>query len=195
MVNNFELIKPLLIFDNDDLFYHAQIIKRKKENPELGSNNLSVKHYYIKSLSQFERQFSEMQALAKYSNARACINLNRRSFEKLAFLCLKKVTDQILNKDFANVQKAFSRVAGQYSTDPHKKWILDIDQKNYSTEEFLLLTNTLSSVKANIIATLPTKNGEHWITSPFNIQAFQTLYKGALVESIHKDNPTILYIP
>jgi hypothetical protein len=39
MVDNFEIIKSLLQFDSEDDFYHLQILKRKKENPELGSNS------------------------------------------------------------------------------------------------------------------------------------------------------------
>lgn len=47
MINNLELILPLLEFLSEDDFYHLQIIKRKKEHPELGSNSYVVKTYYI----------------------------------------------------------------------------------------------------------------------------------------------------
>ena len=38
-INNFELIKKLLNFDDSDKFYFIQIFKRRKDNPELKVNN------------------------------------------------------------------------------------------------------------------------------------------------------------
>jgi hypothetical protein len=39
MIDNFELIKPLLTFSNDDIYYHLQILRRGKDvhknNPTL----------------------------------------------------------------------------------------------------------------------------------------------------------------
>jgi len=49
MVNNFKQIKELLEFESEDDFYHLQILKRKKEYPELGSNSATIKTYYLKS--------------------------------------------------------------------------------------------------------------------------------------------------
>lgn len=80
MINNLEQIKGLLVFNSEDDFYHLQIIKRKKEHPELGSNSYVVKTYYISSIDYLNKKFEEIQVLCQYHNARSCINLNRRSF-------------------------------------------------------------------------------------------------------------------
>lgn len=51
MINNLELIKPLLKFESEDDFYYLQILKRKKDQtPEenaLGRNNnaRTIKNY------------------------------------------------------------------------------------------------------------------------------------------------------
>lgn len=37
MINNLNQIKELLNFESEDVFYHLQVLKRKKEHPELGS--------------------------------------------------------------------------------------------------------------------------------------------------------------
>jgi hypothetical protein len=57
MVNNLELIKPLLKFESDDDYYFLQILQRKKDNADLdkrlmGNNNSArlIKGYYIKSV-------------------------------------------------------------------------------------------------------------------------------------------------
>lgn len=197
MIDNFELIKGLLKFDSPDDFYHLQILKRKKENPELGSNSYVVKTYYIKSVEYLEKKQNEIINLCEFNNARACINLNRRSFEKLAFQMLKKVTDQIMNKDFKSVRKAYESVCGEYSNEPNKKWIIDIDYKDISEEEREVIYNYIKLLiketgKDETIPIIPTKNGEHWITSPFNLGIFRENYGGTI--DVHKDNPTILYI-
>src|SRR6056297_3328486 len=106
MINNFDTIKLLLDFRSDDDFYHCQIIKRKKEHPELRSNSYIVKTYYIKKYEELDYYRDEMIALAELHNARVQINLNRRSFEKMAFHTQKKIADQLMNKDYRSVRKA-----------------------------------------------------------------------------------------
>lgn len=197
MIDNFDIIKSLLKFESPDDFYHLQIIKRKKENPELGSNSYVVKTYYIKSVEYLEKKRNEIINLCEFNNARACINLNRRSFERLAFHMLKKVTDQIMNKDFKSVRKAYESVCGAYSNEPNKKWIIDIDYKDISEEERGVIFNYIQLLiketgKDETITIIPTRNGEHWITSPFNLGIFRENYGGTI--DVHKDNPTILYI-
>ena len=48
MVDNLDKILPLLKFESEDDFYYLQILQRKKENPQLGSNSRVIKNYYIK---------------------------------------------------------------------------------------------------------------------------------------------------
>jgi hypothetical protein len=195
--DNFEQIKDLLTFWSEDDFYHLQILKRKKEHPELGSNSYVVKTYYIRSRKYLEQKKDEIVALCNFHNARGCINLNRRSFEKIAFHTLKKITDQILNKDYKSVRKAFESVCGAHSNEAEKKWILDIDSHDplVGTKIASYIANC-QPIGEKVIATIPTKNGYHLITKPFNIQDFNFYKMMNKVEvDIHKDNPTIIYIP
>lgn len=53
VVDNFIQIKDLLKFDSADDFYFCQIIKRKKENKDIGNNSHVVKTYYVKSREDF----------------------------------------------------------------------------------------------------------------------------------------------
>ena len=94
-----------------------------------GTNNNSrlIKAYYIKSLEHFEFVMPEIIEICKIFNARAGINLNRRSFEKLSFQHLKKITDQILNKDFNKSHRAYNTVCGTHSNESDKTWLIDID--------------------------------------------------------------------
>ncbi len=185
-MNNIQLIAPLLDFPNEDTFYHLQIIKRKKEHPELGSNSYIVKTYYVSSLEYLDLKMSEIINLCDYHNARAMINLNKRSFEKLAYQMLKKVTDCILVKDFKSVRKAYESVCGSFSNETNKKWIVDVDTK----EDYYLVDviKYLQLEKVNILAVIPTKNGFHLITNPFDTSRIH------VSEDIHKNNPTLLYM-
>ena len=194
-INNLGKIKTLLSFNSEDDFYHLQIIKRKKEHPGLGSNSMVIKTYYIKSIEHLEKVISEIICICNFHNARGCINLNKRNFEKIAFHTLRKITDQIMNKDFSSVKDAYNSVCGIYSNESEKKWIIDVDRKdNYS--HGLWIATKLVNLEPNsgiekVICILDTKNGYHLITKPFNISES----KPFLTEEIHKDNHTILYIP
>lgn len=193
MVDNFNEIKKLLLFSSDDEFYFCQILKRKKENPELGSNSHVVKTYYIKSIEELEREKGEMICLAEYHNARVCINLNKRSFERICYHNLKSITDHIMNKDFSGVRKSYNSCCGSFSdANDTKKWIIDIDVKGRLANEVLKTIDSIRPEGNKLVAILDTKNGVHLITTPFDVQAFRVVYPGI---DIHKNNPTILFIP
>ena len=213
-INNIEHVKTLLRFDSPDDFYHLQILKRKKENPELGSNSRVIKTYYVTSAEYLEARMPEIISLCDFSNARACINLNRRSFEKMAYHTLKKITDQIMNRDFASVCKAYESACGSQMNESDKRWVLDVDwvdwglsdgwdvgQNTLKIKRDQLINKIIKDVQACVadtgrddtVWTLPTNNGMHIITRPFNPTAFFGNVWHKVV--IQKNNPTILYIP
>ena len=204
-VNNFEQIKSMLVFDTEDDFYHLQILKRKKEHPDLGSNSLVLKTYYISSVEYLEMKRLEIINISDFGQARAYINLNRRSFEKIAYQTLMKVTSQIMNKDFRSTRKAYESVCGAHSNEKNRKWILDIDWKDYDIENSPVAQQEFVNRVKDAVDTaltqcdkcgdttyeVQTKNGVHLITPAFNPQSFMTEFPKI---DIQKNNPTILYI-
>lgn len=189
MINNFHIIKDLLKFDSDDDFYHLQILKRKKENPELGSNSYVVKTYYVTSVEYLENKMDEIINLCTFHNARACINLNPRSFEKIAFHAMKKISDIIMNRDYKSVRKAYESVCGEFGNGKYKSWIIDIDLKDLlEVERVSKLIEPQQPEGDKVISLLETKNGYHLITKPFDKSKIE------LKHDVHKNNPTILYI-
>jgi hypothetical protein len=200
-INNFHLIKPMLKFESEDDFYFIQILQRKKDHKDgkvNGTNNNSrlVKAYYVYSEEYLDFITPEIIELCKLFNARAGINLNRRSFEKMALQHLKKVTDQIINKSFNKAHKAYPSVVGAFSNELDKRWILDIDypiENNFNGPELSDYINTLQPIKKQkTIAIIPSKNGFHVITRPFNLKDFKDKYPEI---EVHKNNPTNLFIP
>lgn len=204
MVNNFDIIKPLLTWDNDDQYYFLQVIQRKKDaGPGIkvnGTNNNSrlIKAYYVKSLDYLEFIEPEVIELCKVFNARAGINLNRRSFEKTALQHLKLVTDNIINKNFDKVYKTYSSAAGKFNHDKNKKWILDIDADDMDSGwNGPIMSDFIDTLQPNdgsnkTLAIIPSKSGLHIITKPFNLRDFKEKYPNI---DVQKNNPTNLYIP
>lgn len=200
MIHNKIKIQRLLNFDDKDKFYHLQILKRKKEHPHLGSNSYVVKTYYISSQEYLDDKWPEVIQLCEHHNARAYINLNRRSYEKIAFHLLRKVADQIMNKDFQSARKAYESVCGAYADEPNKTWIIDVDKGDEDKLEFIEFLDEVSSTIQNlrpydevrVKAVVPTKNGCHLIVSPFNLSDFKKIYPHL---DVHKNNPTLVYIP
>jgi hypothetical protein len=194
MIDVFEQIKPLLIFENKDDFYYLQILQRKKENKELGSNSRVIKNYYINNLEYIEKRYDEIKRLCDMFNARAMLRLNKRSYSKVAFKTIQNVANSMSNGEFEFIKKSYDRACGNGHNDKNKKWILDIDGDilEYDINEMLSIINEAQPYGEKLIVRLPTKNGIHLIVRPFNVTEFSKKYPNI---DIHKDNPINLYIP
>lgn len=209
MINNFEQIKELLTFNSEDEFYFIQVLQRKKDNPEgsYGSNNSSrlIQAYYINSLEKLDKYSGEMITLANIFNARVGINLNKRSYYKTAFNTLKKIAEQMHNKNFQSIHSAWSSCCG-IKNNKDRIWLLDVDKITdvdilYTIdypEERRLFHMTKCIEESNpikedkIIAKIPSKNGYHLIVKAFDSREFIKQFPEVC---IHKNNPTNLYIP
>lgn len=194
MINNINLILPFLKFESKDDFYYLQILQRKKENPQLGSNSRVIKNYYITSEEYLLDRYDEIKKLCGIFNARAMIRLNKRSFEKVGFKTMENLAHTMMNKEYSFLNKSYDRACGLGHNDSEKKWILDIDFKDCTEKDIYGALNF--TVAHQIITKIPSKNGIHFITNPFRLDVFNTYCKkkGIKIE-IHKDNPTNLYIP
>lgn len=197
MINNFEIIKPLLEFE-EGYFYFLQILQRKKDHKEMkvnGSNNNSrlIKAYYIHSMDYLNFIEKEVIAFCDLFQARASINLNRRNYHAMSLHLLRKVADQIMNKSYDKSHAAYTSVVGAYSQDTDKKWVLDFDEflEDDEIERYKEYLTKSQPIGDKFIAKIPSKNGFHLITKPFNIKEFGDFSN---IE-IHKNNPTNLYIP
>lgn len=194
MIDNIDKIIPFLIFESEDDFYYLQILQRKKENPELGSNSRVIKNYYITSQQNLLNKYNEIKELCNLFNARASIRLNKRSFEKTAFKTLENIANSMQNREYKFISKSYDRACGVCKNDSNKKWILDFDSF-LKQEELKIYTDFINLQEPSgdkILSIIPSKNGFHLITKPFNLETFKKDFPHI---EIHKDNPTNLYIP
>jgi hypothetical protein len=204
MIDCIELIKDLLVFETNDDFYFLQILQRKKENPNLGSNSKVIKNYYITSTQHLIDKYDEIKSLCNMFNARASLRLNKRSFEKVAFKSLENFANVMQTKEYKHIMNCYDKACGLLNNEKQKKWIVDIDK-----DELVWLEQIINSVQESepngnkVIIQLPTKSGVHLITKPFNVIQFKENLKNELSKysmdevtiDIHKDNPINLYIP
>ena len=191
MIDNFELIKSLLKFPNDDIYYHLQILRRGKDHPELPAANRVIKPYFICSLESLDYVEDEIKKLCEFFGARAYINLAPKSIKKTTMLQIKYLAQRAYEGDFKKIWKSWNTCAGEIKGE-EPRWVVDID-KQLSEEEcnrFLKYLAYLEPLGNKVIAKIPTKNGIHLITKPFNLQQFK---EGCPDIDVHKNNPTLLY--
>jgi len=198
MINNFEQIRNLLKFESD-YFYFIQIIQRSKENPELGSNNRVIRSYNISSLEKFDKNKDEIITLCEAFNARAYIHLNRRKWSKIALECLRHNAELIANEQYDGIKSSFETIIGRNNCEPResKTWIIDVDMNDLEVVNKIgrLINNIKPIEEDKWIETIPTKNGFHMITRPFDRAEFaKYMQLQGDTPDIHTDNPTILYI-
>ena len=191
MINNFKIIKPLLEFPNDDIYYHLQILRRGKDHPELPAANRVIKAYFICSLENLDYVEDEIKKLCEFFGARAYINLAPKSIKKTTMLQLKYLAQRAYEGDFKKIWKSWNTCAGEIKGE-EPRWVVDIDDGNLKWNYIMDDIDTLEpySIDTKYITNIPTKSGWHIITTPFNLQQFKEKYPDI---DVHKNNPTLLY--
>jgi hypothetical protein len=199
MINNLELIKPLLNFEKEGDFYMLYVFKRKKYQPEGEKDNhqsvRTIKTYCIKSIEHLEKRYDEIKQLCEMFKARAYIHVQKQNHKDVSLNMMVELAQRIQNGQH-NQNGLFDSVVGQIKTQ-EKRWIVDVDMKD---EEALLkimrLVNKCRPEGNKIYATIPTKNGYHLITGRFDIMEFNKIMSlQGDVPDIQKKNPTLLYLP
>jgi hypothetical protein len=195
MINNLELIKPLLNFENEGDFYMLYIFKRKKDQPESERDNhqsvRTIKTYCVESVEYLENRMSEIIQLCEMFKARAYIHIQKQNHRDVAMNMITEIVNRIQSGQI-NQKNVFDSVVGQIKTQ-EKRWIIDVDDKD--TKELVRITEVIRATRPEgdkLEACIPTKNGYHLITKRFDVQMFRDVYPHI---DIQKKNPTLLYYP
>lgn len=194
MINNLELIKPLLNFEDTGDFYMLYILKRKKDQPESERSNhqsvRTIRTYCIKSIEQLESRFEEIIMMCEMFKARAYIHVQKQNHKDVSLNMMVALAQRIQDGNHEQ-QSLFDSVVGQLKTY-EKRWIVDIDEKEISPIMLAHLEHNCRPLGDKIIAIIPTKNGHHLITERFDVKTFSEKYPEI---DIQKKNPTLLYLP
>jgi len=195
MINNLEIIKPLLNFSEQEDFYMLYVFKRKKDQPEGERDNhqsvRTIKTYCIESIEHLERRYDEIKELCEIFKARAYIHVQKQNHKDVSLNMLASLAERI--RDGVSNQKGlFDSVVGQIKTQ-EKRWIVDIDVTDFHVvTELSQFINYLRPEGKKIEAVIPTKNGWHLITGRFDVKTFSEKFPDV---DIQKKNPTLLYLP
>lgn len=206
MVDNFEKIANFLGFKSDDDFYFLQILQRKKGGQigkvkPLIKQAKMIKRYSNRSVEHLFEKKEEVVELCNVFGARAQLNVNKRSYKKCAYATLKEISDCLYHENYRAASDAFNSSCGKYSAEEKesKKWVVDIDESDVIgsmdsyTQSLLSVINEKCKPEGDkLVEQVPSKNGVHLITSPFDVQTFKTYHESV---EIHKDSFTNLYIP
>jgi hypothetical protein len=195
MIDNIELIKELLNFQNEGDFYYCLILKRKKDQPEGERDNhqsvRTIKTYCIENIEYLEKRYDEIKQLCEMFKARAYIHVQKQNHKDVSLNMMVALAQRI--QDGSHVQKnLFDSVVGQLKTY-EKRWIVDLDTKD--EDEVLRMAKVINVTRPEgdkIEAIIPTKNGYHFITKRFDVQMFENVYPEV---DIQKRNPTLLFLP
>lgn len=191
MLDNSALIAPFAPEKDDgDTFIYTELLDRTKKK---GNNGVRiVKTFYHRSREDFERQLPAMKALCEATKVRAYTRLSPRSFEKVAGEFLRLVTETYISKNFAGMKTLYARACGIVSPI-EKLWMLDVDACTEMTEA---LKERLRA-DGHLVSVIPTRKGEHFIIHAFDSRPYVGPHGWGLWGdvSLHKDNPTNLYIP
>ena len=194
MINNLELIKPLLNFDNEGDFYMLYVFKRKKDQTTDKANHQSVrtiKSYCIDSVDYLEKRYDEIQQLCEMFKARAYIHIQKQNHKDVALEMIPQIVKRIQSGQI-NQKHVFDSVVGQLKTY-EKRWIVDIDVRDREfIGEVWEFINSIRPEGPKIEVAIPTKSGYHLITKRFDVMEFQKNYPEI---DIQKKNPTLLYLP
>jgi hypothetical protein len=203
MIDNINIIKPLLNFEKKGDFYMLYVFKRKKDQPEGEKDNhqsvRTIKTYCIESVDHLERRYDELMQLCEMFKARAYIHVQKQNHRDVSLDMLSSLAERIKN-GVQNQKGLFDSVVGQIKTQ-EKRWIIDVDNVsmdgfNHSPSQIEMreYINELQKEagKDQGMTFIKTRSGFHIITQPFNVMKFKERYPEV---DIQKKNPTLLYYP
>ena len=191
MKNNFDVILPLLTevwnSTTEPVSFHVQILQRSKDGHDKSTR--LVTEWFVGSEHRFNFLFPAIRSLCCEYNARCYINLNPKSDELVLWKMLKNSAERLETKSYT----PYSMISSAHdSCNGHgiKRWVIDVDDLNIHKDElYTAINNCESGVPTNTIVEIPTKNGYHIITHPFDLSQLQ-LPDGVEVK---KNNSTLLY--
>ena len=195
MINNLELIKPLLNFSEPGDFYMLYVLKRKKDQPAEERDNhqsvRTVKTYCIESIDHLQRRWDEITQLCEMFKARAYIHVQKQNHRDVSLSMMVALAQRIHDGN-SNQKSLFDSVVGQIKTQ-EKRWIVDIDCTDWhAVTEVSQFINWLRPEGQKVEAVIPTRYGYHLITAKFDAKTFSEKYPDI---DIQKKNPTLLYYP
>lgn len=204
-IDNFDQIKSLMTFrEGDSLFLHLQILRRGKDHPGLPAANKLIKAWLVRSAEHLDKIKDEVVFLCEHYKARAYISCAPKSIKKLNMLIMRKLADNQHTGNVINPWHVFNSSCGELP-GVEKRWVVDVDNTKDEIEiASISAVIDMAWLKAHpedkdkvredlwFVGQVPTMNGVHLLTRPFNLQIFRKHFPEVEVK---KNGLTALYVP
>lgn len=191
MVDNTELIAQYIDDKDDgDTFWYTELLDRR-------TNGLSrfklLRNFEHNSRLHFLQRVDTIRLLCEQTGLRAYTRLSPRSRKKVGHeLIAHLFKTVVMDKVYGQAGRAYASTCGKHPIHDRKLWLFDVDIKpgfeRSAALEMEQVEHYLSENSA-LVGKIPTKNGWHLIARPHHVN-----YSHDGIE-LHKDNPTVLYIP
>lgn len=193
VVDNFKLIYEILaLYEGltEDNFFFCEIIRRKKDfigRPEYDTikSQRCLKTFYIRNSEHLHKKEAEIISLANFYEARVYINISPSSWRNCSADMLQELVKFFKNDSYSGLRSATDSVVGKAENRDRrypKTWVIDYDSKDNVVET----KEQIHKMGGVIMWTIPTVNGYHFITNPFDL-------RNNVGFEVHKYNPTLLY--
>jgi hypothetical protein len=191
MLDNSEIIAKFCPAIGDgDTFIYTEMLDRRKEG---GNNNRRlVKTFYHHEEAEFWEQWPLMKELADNAKVRLMTRLAPRSYEKVGKLFTQLVVEAAMAGNWSHMKKLYNSACGRV-TPNQKLWLLDVDEITEQTTQLGVQLH----LDGHLVASIPSKKGIHYVIRPFDSRSYHGARSWNVFGevSLHKDNPTNLYIP
>lgn len=216
IIDNFAEVRKHLRFDNPGDIYVAHVMFRVKDLRSEGGKDCYLSHddttrliktYYVDSLEYYDKKKPAMIDLAENNHARVYIAMTRKNRLTCNRVILKKLVDEVDNPNVRYDHLIRSSVCGCHISE-YKWWTLDVDNNTMvqdpehspGCEVYLMdirdkviadmakLVDETKTRSGSEIFTVPTKNGCHIMTPPFNRSKM-----AFLGDNLKSDAMTLLY--
>lgn len=208
-IDNFENVRQIMNFANPgDTLYFVELIKRKKDNPDMLDSRQFIKQFYFKDENEFNNAEQSIKNLCQQLNARAYIYLNARS-KAMVDKYTKIYSDRFaknrkMARHFGNNPMAFA--AGRSFDSPDRPLcFVDIDSDDFNDISMAMKIIQNAGIKP-LFAYRSMNNGLHIILpnkddakkldfTPINgnLNGLSQFYKNNAKVSVEIDKPTLLY--
>ena len=202
-IDNFFNVAGFMSFENENDFYHIQVISRKKDN---GVKDFGIKEYSVRSVESLYKIENEVKQLCEMFNARAYVYVNRRNYKNIALKMIKELSDIVCDENYKKCKQAFKSCCGKYSSAGGSKlWIIDVDITDPTRIEAIgntvheIITSDVNASEC-YVDKIRTVNGWHFLIRPCDtrqlkcmLDVLQNTYSEIKEIDIKKDNMTLLY--
>lgn len=195
-IDNFDAIREHLKFDNPGDIYVVHVMFRVKDLRNDKEKQMYLSHeetqrlvrtYYVDSLSYLDKKIPAMKDLAINNKARVYFTMTCKNRITCNRIIAKKIIDEIDNPNVRYDHLIRSAVCGCHISN-YKWWTLDVDNdtmvqdpehspgcevylmdiKDRVITEMAKLVDETKTRSGSEIFEVPTKNGCHIMTPPFN---------------------------